>query len=297
MDLATYQARAAETDRTDANYDNTVQRDVVVALLGIAGELGTLATTYKKYLRDGKDYTLHNDHVAEELGDLLWYCATLATKFGLDLQDIAQKNLKKVDSRWAPPPELLPSAYDAGYPDGQRFPRHLTIDFSEEEIAGRKKAVMVMNGARLGNELTDNTDEPDDYRFHDAFHVAFLTVLGWSPVLRGLMKRKRKENKTVDENEDGGRATVIEEGIAALVFDYGIDHGSLSDVRTIDYDLIRTIQSMTRRLEVKHEPGARWQSAVLQGWELFRQLQDHRGGRVTCDLDSRTIKFVPPGDY
>lgn len=294
MDLSTYQERAKETDNTAANYENQIARDVVVALLGIAGELGTLATTYKKYLRDGASYSLHEDHIAEELGDLLWYCAILASKFGLSLDDIARQNLEKVSGRWGPHEAQQHAALDEGYEE--RFPRQFSIEFSEKDVGGRLKAVMTMDGKPLGDPLTDNADDADDYRFHDAFHLAFLVVLGWSPVLRKLMELKRRSVKSVDENEDGGRAIVIEEGIAALVFDYGVDHGSLATVPAIDYELIRTLKSMTRRLEVRIATGASWQAAVALGWQLFRDLTKYRGGTAHCDLDAGTIRFEPPGE-
>lgn len=289
MDLDHYQKLAGHTDRTASNYENEVKRDVVVALLGIAGELGTLATTYKKYLRDGGSYDLHNDHVAEEIGDLLWYCATLATKFDLSLESIAKRNIAKVGMRWSDASLAKDEPLDAQF--AERFPRKFSIHFSEETVKNRLKAVMRIENEPLGDPLTDNTEIEDDYRFHDAFHLAFLVEMGWSPVLRALMGLKRRSNARVDEQEDGGRAIVIEEGIAALVFDYGTDHHQLDSVETIDYELIRTIQSMTRRLEVKAVSGAQWQRAIRSGWKLFRELKENRGGVARCDLDEKTIFY------
>jgi hypothetical protein len=53
MDLDDFQRRALTTDNTAQNYEGEQGRkDIVVALLGIAGELGTLATAYKKFLLD-----------------------------------------------------------------------------------------------------------------------------------------------------------------------------------------------------------------------------------------------------
>jgi hypothetical protein len=52
----------------------------------------------------------------------------------------------------------------------------------------------------------------------DVFHLAYAAVLGWSPVTRKLLDRKRRSNPQVDLAEDGGRAIVIEEGIAAMAF-------------------------------------------------------------------------------
>ena len=70
----------------------------------------------------------------------------------------------------------------------------------------------------MGDRLTDNILEPDDYRFHDVFHYAYTAVLGWSPVMRALFKLKRKSQPKIDEAEDGARALLIEEGIATWIF-------------------------------------------------------------------------------
>src|SRR2546423_606644 len=89
MNLQTYQERAAATDRNPA----TDEAGMMIPLLGLAGEAGELLTEFKKRLRDGESHTQFRDRFAEELGDLLWYLANLATKFGLDLEDVASRNL------------------------------------------------------------------------------------------------------------------------------------------------------------------------------------------------------------
>lgn len=58
----------------------------------------------------------------------------------------------------------------------------------------------------IGNEGGDNFYDPDGYRWHDAFHLANLTVLGCSPGVRALLKRKRRSDPLVDNVEDGGLA-------------------------------------------------------------------------------------------
>lgn len=215
MQLAKYQERALSTDHTAKRFDTKIDRGSVVSLLGLAGELGTLCATYKKYLRDGKDYQFHKYHIKEELGDILWYLAVVADKFGFKLDDVAKFNIEKIDGRWKEGVQAAMN-YDKGMPKSQKLPRKFKITVTQHTIDGKTKAVMCMNDTLLGDPLTDNADEADGYRFHDAFHVAFLTVLGWSPVLRKLMNKKRKKDPQKDENEDGGRAIVIEEGIAAL---------------------------------------------------------------------------------
>jgi NTP pyrophosphatase (non-canonical NTP hydrolase) len=95
MDLNTYQERAKETDRNPA----TDEKGMMIPLLGLSGEAGQLLTEYKKYMRDGDCPTLFRDKFAEEMGDVLWYLADLATKFGFTLQEIAERNLKKCAQR------------------------------------------------------------------------------------------------------------------------------------------------------------------------------------------------------
>src|SRR5262245_14852865 len=96
MELNDYQTAAQSTDQKPGRDGDAV----VVPLLGLAGEAGDLLTAYKKWLRDGDAYTGFRDRLGEELGDILWYVANLASKFDLALSDVARTNLDKTAGRW-----------------------------------------------------------------------------------------------------------------------------------------------------------------------------------------------------
>jgi hypothetical protein len=66
----------------------------------MAGEAGVGCAEYKKVLRDGPAHTAAKARIREELGDVPWYTATLATKLGLDLDDITRAILEKTRDRW-----------------------------------------------------------------------------------------------------------------------------------------------------------------------------------------------------
>ena len=101
MDLNTYQREAQATDRVPSTKDTgDAGNNLIVPLLGLAGETGELLSEYKKHLRDGASHLLFKERVSEELGDLLWYIANVAEKFDLKLNDIAQQNLEKASGRW-----------------------------------------------------------------------------------------------------------------------------------------------------------------------------------------------------
>ena len=140
--------------------------------------------------------------------------------------------------------------------------------------------------------LTDNAYDPDGYRYHDVFHLAYTAVLSWSPVTRSLIRRKRKSDPQVDEVEDGGRAIAIEEGIAAMVFSYGQQHRMFQGVRSVEYSLLRTIRDMTAHLEVRDRSSAEWQDAIIQGFETWRQVRKAGGGHIHVDRVRRQIRFV-----
>ncbi len=212
MDFNSYQKDALRTDRVPARDDIA---SLIVPMLGLAGETGQLLSEYKKHLRDGKAHRLFKERVSEELGDLLWYVSNVASKFDLSLSDIAAANLVKVKHRWASDRDV-PLIFDAGLPEGERLPRQIEVELVDVDEGARQHVQILVDGIVFGAELTDNAYDPDGYRFHDVFHLAYATVLGWSPITRGLLRRKRKSRPLLDEVEDGGRAAVIEEGVVAL---------------------------------------------------------------------------------
>lgn len=74
-----------------------IQHKITYPLLGLAGEVGEFANKYKKVIRDGKPFA--KEDMAAELGDILWYVSAIATDAGLDLDDIARKNILKLLDR------------------------------------------------------------------------------------------------------------------------------------------------------------------------------------------------------
>jgi NTP pyrophosphatase (non-canonical NTP hydrolase) len=291
MNLNVYQREAQKTDRVPGHQKNWTGTELVVPLLGLAGEAGELLSEYKKHLRDGDSHQLFRSRIAEELGDLLWYIANVATKFGLTLEDIASINLRKTQDRWGDL-DSSPESFDAGYDELERFPRRFEVELSEVLVKGKKKIRARMNGEKIGDDLTDNADDPDGYRFHDVFHLAYVAVLGWSPVIRKLLKRKRRSRPDIDEVQDGGRAQVIDESVAALVFEYAKSHKWLEGVSELDYHLLRTIKGITSLLEVRKRPMAEWQKAIFLGFEVWRKVLANEGGRILVDMDSKDLKYL-----
>ena len=96
MDLNQYQTSALET----AVYPNRGANFAYPAL-GLAGEAGEVADKLKKVIRDNGGVLTDpvRDAVAKEIGDVLWYVAVLASEMDYNLNDIAQINIDKLNSR------------------------------------------------------------------------------------------------------------------------------------------------------------------------------------------------------
>jgi NTP pyrophosphatase (non-canonical NTP hydrolase) len=286
--LSEYQKAATRTDQRPGSDLEAV----TIALLGLAGEAGSVATEYKKQLRDGAAHHAAKIRIREELGDVLWYIANLCEKFGLDLDDVAVANLHKVADRWRESPHIEP--FDSDYPSGEQLPREGRFDFRLQTVdAGRIVSVMSRDGTPVGDPLTDAARVEDGYRFHDAFHLAYVAILGWSPVMRALMRCKRKSDSVTDEAEDGGRAIAVEEGISALVFAYASSHNYLEGINRVDHQLLDTIHLLVSGLEVSVLRAADWERAILTGFKVWRALNASGGGIVQLDADGRTLQVIP----
>lgn len=69
--------------------------------LGLAGEAGEVANKVKKVIRDsdGVLKELQREQLIAELGDVLWYCAGVATVLGANLDYVAAANVNKLQAR------------------------------------------------------------------------------------------------------------------------------------------------------------------------------------------------------
>ncbi|WP_237570829.1 nucleoside triphosphate pyrophosphohydrolase family protein [Mycolicibacterium lacusdiani] len=296
MEIDDYQRRTRETAQphllTADRGGGAPVSPLVVYLLGLAGEAGSVDTVYKKYLRDGEAYGNWKMQLREELGDVLWYVAAIAAEAELTLDDIATANLHKTQSRWLPSTNYQ---LDAAAPPAEQLPRSGTMEFREIVNAdGRPEVTVWMDSRQLGQPLTDNSLDEDGYRFHDVFHLTYAAVLGWSPQLRKMLGCKRKSTPDIDNAEDGGRAIVTEEGLAHLAFAYGSQQGHLAGIERLDQALLDVIAMMTSKFEVGARTAADWEVAILQGHRMFRELIAHHGGSVTFDADQRVVVFTPP---
>jgi len=69
-----------------------------LALIGLQDEPGEVAGPIKKHL--WHQHELDVEHVQDEIGDILWYLATLSNALDITLEDAVEGNVKKLLKRY-----------------------------------------------------------------------------------------------------------------------------------------------------------------------------------------------------
>jgi NTP pyrophosphatase (non-canonical NTP hydrolase) len=216
------------------------------------------------------------------------YCNALRV-FGFSIDEIAEVNAKKVRGAFLPlQVDALPE-FDRGCEPDEQLPNEFRFHVVQRASG---KAHMSLNGVFVGDPLLDNVAQPDGYRFHDVFHLANAAVLHWSPVIRALLKRKRKSNSEVDNTQDSGRAIVVEEGLATWLFQRAGPLGYFENIDSVPYGILKTIQEFVVPYEVAACPPSAWERAILQGYRAFRELRRKERGFLVGSRIARTIEFV-----
>ena len=72
--------------------------NVIYAAMGMCGEAGEVSELIKKYAYHG--HTIDTEHLARELGDVLWYVSYMAHLFGYPLGKIMTMNQEKLAKRY-----------------------------------------------------------------------------------------------------------------------------------------------------------------------------------------------------
>ena len=93
MTFDEYQALAQRTSSTKTKPDKLLN-----GLMGLNGEAGECIDVLKKYYFQGHE--LDEEKLVDEISDVLWYCAELASGLGVSLCDIAQHNVDKLVKRY-----------------------------------------------------------------------------------------------------------------------------------------------------------------------------------------------------
>jgi len=308
--LSAFAARPQTPDLTFDEYQKiafltarTRGRELIRVCLAVLWQLG--AELLRKTL-PAIELSL-NQNVADRsinvvLGEITWHLSTVASVLEVSLNEVIAKNIEKVNFR-AKRDNPTPH-HDEDREDFERLPRRFEIGF----VTVRKgESRMYFRGKKLGNDLNNNYRQDDGYRFHDVMHLANVAHLGWSPVLRALMGKKRKSRSDqVDAVEDGARAQIVEELVLKAIHSEGT---RLADETNrcpadgpaptfpargvITFRLLKNLRHYVFGHEVWKNQYWEWEDAIFYGSAIYHNLRLEQQGTVTVDMDARKIEYSP----
>lgn len=177
MNMKDYQFKAMRTFPPQLN-ETRIENGVI----GLFGEGGEIADLYKKFKYQG--HPMNREKMIEELGDVLFYCAMIATGLRTTLDKVAEQNIEKLLKRY-------PDGFD---PDRSinREPEPSVVEIVEicpepeiKEIDSRF-ALQIIEG-RLPEGLFWHKDEKNEYKY-----VGIDNSIGeaWVEVFKSFEKMK-----------------------------------------------------------------------------------------------------------
>ncbi len=292
--ISDYQKLAFHTARTDGGTLLTV----------CAAVLTQLGAQLMRHLLPQNELEINTElrdrPIETILGDIAWHLCAIASLYELDMDEVAEANFRKASARGDGRPTPL---HDQNSPAQEQLPRNFYIDF---QSVSNDTSQMFWNGNMLGDPLKDQHYEADGYRFHDVLHLANAACLGWSPVLRDLMKIKRDSCPRTKQAQDSGRSAVVEELVIKFIHweasrrakelrgDIPADERPLFPKdEEIPFSLLKKVRELTVGHEVYDNKFWEWERAIREGYRVFQQLRHYKQGRVFVDLKKRNLRFEP----
>lgn len=202
----------------------------------------------------------------------------------------AERRVRRLRLGGGTPPPLL---FDADCQEDEQLPREITAVFREKLLNGVPSVVTLINGTAFVDRLTDTIHFAPGSRYHDVFHLAHVAFLGWSPVLRHLLGRKRVSYPGIAELEDCVRAQVVEEAIVSQIFNHLRRTGFRDPAATVDRELLQAIGELCRGYEVAAQPPECWARAIRASASIFTRLNENKGGTVMVDLIAGELDYLP----
>jgi len=101
--MKNYIEKAIKTESKDfEKISNRLQDESMIRLLhsgmGLATESAEFLDALKKAIYYGKE--LDKVNLAEEMGDILWYCAIALDELGVSFEEVMEKNIAKLEARY-----------------------------------------------------------------------------------------------------------------------------------------------------------------------------------------------------
>lgn len=94
MEIREFQRTSTRT----LNKELSKEQQISNMIFGANGELGEVTDILKKHLYQGHE--INKQHLAEEIGDTLFYIVNLCSIYDINIEDVLQMNVDKLKKRY-----------------------------------------------------------------------------------------------------------------------------------------------------------------------------------------------------
>lgn len=95
MNINEYQNKCLRTFKQKDEFSENIKQ----CLLGLSGETGEVVDLFKKHFYQN-EICPNEERVIEEIGDVMWYVANLCNSLEIDLSEVLQANIDKLEKRY-----------------------------------------------------------------------------------------------------------------------------------------------------------------------------------------------------
>ncbi len=176
----------------------------------------------------------------------------------------------------------------------EQLPRHLVAEVGDVQAVPYRRTRLRIDGMEVGDVVDDNAWADDGYRHHDLMHLANLAVMGWSPVMRAMLGKKRRSDSDLRRVEDGARSQDIEEAVVTRIFlDVMRRFPEFDTADLLSPGALDDIRFETRMLEVSSATDSDWQRVAVVG--VYAMLVMRTASTVEFDVNMSAGTVLPKG--
>lgn len=129
MDANTYQHAVERTAKREPRRITESEARLLNFALGMAGEAGEAADLIKKHVFH--EHALDHDLLVKEIGDVVWYCAAMASELGVSFSSVLEANVEKLQMRY---PEGFDVARSRERPEEMNWPEEWVHPPTQDEF-------------------------------------------------------------------------------------------------------------------------------------------------------------------
>lgn len=174
-----------------------------------------------------------------------------------------------------------------------QLPQIFEVEFKEVEKDGTPHVSVFYNGMQIGNDLDDNTNTEDGYRYHDCFHLIYFVRFGSSHVMDVLLgiEQNKKMQRPPQREIVTEMQTSVEEALPLMSFNLRQKETWVKADKPVPA-FLDIMCDLAKTAHIDPVPSHKEMSDLIGDFYKNIDLLHHnRGGILVCDRTHKTVTY------